>query len=344
MKKKLLLFCAIASTMFSVAQTAPCSELFYSMYICGSGDNKAMEIYNPTNASITLTGMYRVAQYYAGHTTNPDVKLLQGTIGAYSTFVIACGQVTTDSVLTATPHYATAPCDTALIRVSNQLDTAHYPGALYFSGTSALTLDKNVGTMASPIWIPVDIFACIGEYPTSPVDGKHYGWWNVSPYASATSGHSWTKYHTLIRKTTVQVGTSTNPTSGTWDVATQWDSLPDSHTGITPNFYPQPNQNSTNQNTHFCTCNPSSVQEYADVVHVNIFPNPTDGGIVNVIAGKSIEMIQVYNLVGQIVLEEKMTNPQLWVSFNTSGLAKGTYLVKSSFGNNEAHVSKVILQ
>jgi hypothetical protein len=342
MKKKLLLFCAMAYSVFTVAQ-APCSELFLSMYVCGSGDNKAVEIYNPTNATITMTGVYRLALYYSTNTTTPDTLGIVGKIGGYSTFVIACGQKTVDSVLTATPHYATPPCDTFLQRIANQLDVPHYPGATYFSGSQSMTLQKNMGTPSAPVWANVDIMGCIGEYPKCTIDSKHYGWDNVAPYNNACSGAAWTKYHTMIRKPSVQVGISTNPNPGSFNPATQWDTVGDSHTGG-PYYYPALNNNSTNPNTHFCTCNTSGIQEYQDLVHVNVFPNPTNTGILNVVAGKPVEMIEVYNLVGELVYTEKMSSPATWVSFSTTSLSKGTYLLRSIFGSNEAHVSKVTIQ
>jgi hypothetical protein len=342
MKKKLLLFCAMAYSVFTVAQ-APCSELFLSMYVAGSGDNKAVEIYNPTGAPITLTKNYRLALYYSTNTTTPDTLGLVGTIGAYSTFVVACGQTTVDSVVTVTPHYATPPCDTTLQRLANQLDVPHYPGATYFSGSQSMTIQKNMGTPSAPVWANVDIMGCIGEYPKCAVDSKHYGWDNVAPYNNACSGLAWTKYHTMIRKPTVQVGISTNPNPNSFNPALQWDTLGDSHTGG-PQFYPRPNNGSTNPSSHYCTCNVNGIQEYVEVVHVNVFPNPSNTGILNVVAEKPVEMIEVYNLVGELVYSEKMSSPGTWVSFSTANLSKGSYLVKSTFGSKEAHVSKVTIQ
>jgi hypothetical protein len=342
MKKKLLLFCTMAYSVFAVAQ-APCSELFLSMYISGAGDNKAVEIYNPTNAPITMTKNYRLALYYSTNTTTPDTLGIVGTIGAYSTFVIACGQTTVDSVLTATPHYATPPCDTMLQRIANQLDVPHYPGATYFSGSQTMTIQKNMGTVAAPVWANVDIMGCIGEYPKCAIDSKHYGWNAVAPYNAACSGQAWTKYHTMIRKPSVKIGISTNPNPGSFNPSVEWDTLGSSHTGG-PQFYPAVNNGSTNPNTHFCACNTSGIQEYQDVAHVNVFPNPSSSGILNVTAAKPVEMIEVYNLVGELVYQEKISNPATWVTFSTAKLSKGSYLVKSIFGSKEAHVTKVTIQ
>jgi hypothetical protein len=230
-----------------------------------------------------------------------------------------------------------------LQRIANQLDVPHYPGATYFAGTQSVTIQKNMNTPAAPVWANVDIMGCIGEYPKCTIDSKHYGWDAIAPFNNACSGGAWTKYHTMVRKPGVQIGISTNPNPGSFNPSTQWDTLGDSHTGG-PQFYPAVNNNSTNQNTHWCACNPNGIQEYVDQAHVNVFPNPSNTGILNVVAGKPVEMIEVYNLVGELVYQEKMSNSATWVSFSTAQLSKGSYLVKTIFGSKEAHVSKVTIQ
>jgi hypothetical protein len=65
-----------------------CSELFFSEYVEGSGNNKCYEIYNPTNAAIDLaTGSYAIRNYSNGSTT-PTTTSLSGTVPAYGTFVV----------------------------------------------------------------------------------------------------------------------------------------------------------------------------------------------------------------------------------------------------------------
>ena len=59
MRKTLLsIFTLVA--MNTVAQD--CSDLFISEYVEGSGNNKALEIYNPTTTSIALNG-YKIERY-----------------------------------------------------------------------------------------------------------------------------------------------------------------------------------------------------------------------------------------------------------------------------------------
>ncbi len=77
---------AQAEDFFS-GSVANCSELFISEYIEGSSNNKYIELYNPTNASIDLS-TYDLVSYANGSSTITNTLTLSGTISAYGTFVI----------------------------------------------------------------------------------------------------------------------------------------------------------------------------------------------------------------------------------------------------------------
>ena len=66
--KKLLLSLGLLTSTLSFSQITDCSQLFISEYVEGWGNNKALEIYNPTSADINLSG-YFVARYSNGSTT-----------------------------------------------------------------------------------------------------------------------------------------------------------------------------------------------------------------------------------------------------------------------------------
>ena len=60
MKKTLLLILSIIITGFLFAQD--CEDLFFSEYVEGSNTNKSLEIYNPTDATISLDD-YQMSRY-----------------------------------------------------------------------------------------------------------------------------------------------------------------------------------------------------------------------------------------------------------------------------------------
>jgi len=67
--------------------SAQCSELFFSEYIEGSTDNKAIEIYNGTGGDVDLSD-YSVETYFNGN-ESPSVTLhLSGILGNQSIYII----------------------------------------------------------------------------------------------------------------------------------------------------------------------------------------------------------------------------------------------------------------
>lgn len=211
MKKLLLSVFALA--IYSGAN-AQCNELFISEYVDGTGNDKALEIFNPTPNPINLSG-YSLNRYSNGATTFTagGTLNLTGTIASGQAFVIVNGQTTTSGTSPA--------CSPALQALADLLDGV-YPAPTYMNGDDAITLEK--------AGIKLDIIGKIGEDPGA-------SWTDVFPYNDA-AGAYWTKDHTLQRKSTITQGVTVNPTA--FDPTAQWDSLPkDTWTGL---------------NFHTCSC------------------------------------------------------------------------------------------
>ena len=74
-------------TIISMATFAQdCSDLFISEYVEGTGNNKALEIYNPTLNAIDLSS-YQLVRYSNGD-FEPNPVGLTGTIESKGTFVV----------------------------------------------------------------------------------------------------------------------------------------------------------------------------------------------------------------------------------------------------------------
>ena len=303
MKKNLLLLSFFAAT-FSFAQN--CSQLFISEYVEGSGNNKALEIYNPTASAIDLSG-YRIERFSNGSGTSASggVLNLSGSIAANSAFVIANGQITTT---TSSPA-----CDPILQAMANQLDGV-YPAPTYMNGNDAIALFNGS--------VMIDILGKIGDASMTSADG----WGNEFPYDGSV-GAVWTENHTLVRKASVQIGVSANPS--TFIVSNQWDSLP---------------QNTwSNLGTHVCSCI-SGVSDLANSVSFVVYPNQSADGLFSISSSESIEFIEVVNILGQVVISEKKSSNTKFSTIDSSLLTKGIYSVRLYFSDASVAQANIIIQ
>ena len=192
--RKLFLLASIA--LSAQMLTAQCNELFISEYIEGWSNNKALEIYNPTENAIDMTD-YRLERYSNGATAAQDNQKtdLTGTIEPGGALVYVLDKQDPDGVDFEAPVWdeLAEQADIWLNPVYEENNT------MYFNGNDAMVLRK-ISTNS-----PVDIFGVIGEDPGSA------GWDEV------------TQNHTLVRRPEV-TGGDVNAIDA-FDVLAVWDSL-----------------------------------------------------------------------------------------------------------------------
>ena len=151
--KRHLLF-AILSVLSLGAVAQDCSDLFISEYVVGSGNNRALEIYNPTDAAVDLFG-YSVGRFRDGSGT-PMLVDLSGTVPAYGTFVVVVNKRSKWNWFRRASGYGIgrAVADTFVNPVYVQSNSP-----FYFNGDDAVPLVKGDGTDL------VDLVGKIGEDP-----------------------------------------------------------------------------------------------------------------------------------------------------------------------------------
>ena len=85
-----LLLAAVMLPMAAGKAEALASDLFFSEYIEGSSNNKALEIYNATGAAVDLAaGGYNVQMYFNGGISAGLTISLTGTVASGDVFVLA---------------------------------------------------------------------------------------------------------------------------------------------------------------------------------------------------------------------------------------------------------------
>ena len=102
MIKKIVIFCFTACLTGLVS--AQCNELFISEYVEGSRNNKAIEIYNPTDKSVDLS-QYRLTRWQNGSAawTAQMSDALSGTLLPKDVVVVVLDRRDTTKVGVDTP-------------------------------------------------------------------------------------------------------------------------------------------------------------------------------------------------------------------------------------------------
>lgn len=305
MKKTLLTIAALAST---VAVSAQCNELFFSEYAEGSSQNKALEVYNPTQGDIDLSD-YVIKRYANGATTAEYALILSGMLASGDVVVVTNGQ--TDS----TNQFGFVNPD--LLALADIVGTGdHADSPMFFNGDDALTLEKTDGTI-------LDIFGKVGEDPGS-------AWTDDASanYTDANGGTWWTRNKTLIRKPTIETGVTTNP--GLFNATLEWDSLPS-------NTWSELGQ-------HTCNCIQVGISENDNNETVLFFPNPSTGSNFMVKASATIESLEIYNVLGELVYTYSPTNRSGEILVNGTSFSPGMYLVRTDFHNKRSMTSRITIK
>ncbi len=126
---------SVAVALLGCSTAHAATDLYFSEYIEGSSNNKALEIYNNTGASVDLS-QYRIRQFTNGSATASLTFTLSGTLAQGSTFVFA--------------HSAAV---SAIVTKAQQTS-----GAGLFNGNDAIALTRADGTL-------VDVIGQIGMDP-----------------------------------------------------------------------------------------------------------------------------------------------------------------------------------
>jgi hypothetical protein len=329
--KKILLAFTLFISFSNFGQD--CTDLFISEYVEGWSNNKALEIYNPTNQTIDLSD-YMVIRYSNGATSASSANAIQltGTIAAYDVHVGVLEKLDPNGTGQEAPIWDS---------LQARADAYYCPdyntsNAWYFNGNDAVVLAKGSVNDITNAMV-VDVFGKIGEDPGD-------GWTSDFPYVGA--GQLVTKDHSMLRKSTILKG-EVNPVISFFDPLLEYDSIPavvvrldeNGDTLFSTNGNPLLDGNWSSLGTHDCECNPVSITEITEN-SILVYPNPSTGtfSLFNISA---IEYIEITNAVGKKVYGNSNTKQKKTIEFKEG---KGLYFIRLLDVNGNLTIRKIIVK
>jgi hypothetical protein len=352
--KQTLLFLSFFLFVGANAQNT-CNELFISEYVEGWSNNKALEIYNPTNSPINLSG-YFVSRYSNGATTATVANSIQlsGTVPAKGVYVGVIEKLDPNGT------GQEAPVWDSLQARADGFYCADYnvSNAWYWNGNDALLLAKGTLPTSSTAvinatnvtgFVIVDVFGKIGENPaneTGTSSGNDGAWSTQFPYSTGL-GVLLTKDHGLIRKPGILKGQTANPSF--FDPLLDWDSIPpvivrldangDTLYGTSGN--PILDGNWSSLGTHECDCNTIGINAQTKQ-SPSVYPNPSNG-LVFVKTQNEVRKIQVISALGQQIKEINISSAQQVVEIDLDNY-HGVYFLRLTNLSGEQSLLKVIIR
>ncbi len=360
MKRILLSISGLLLVGASMAQD--CADLFISEYVEGWSNNKALELYNPTNQSIDLSD-YFVSRYRNG-LNQAEVEnsvQLTGTIAPYATYVAVIEKLDPQG------QGQEAPVWDSLQAKADGFYCPDYnvSNAFYFNGDDAVILYKGdltglqgtdiINSTNIPGLAVVDVFGKVGEQPLNNQgqDSNPTGGWSTAfPYAGGPSGGTVvTVDHSMIRKSTVLHG-ATNPIPSFFDPLLEWDTIPavivrldqQGDTVFSQGGNPILDGNWGSLGEHACDCNTTaSIDENELNGVVAIYPNPTQTGEITITSSEKISEIKVYAINGTL-LHAQSSTASTQITLHLSNLEKGVYLVNYKTENGLVGTERLIIE
>lgn len=185
MKKiALLVFVLFCTSSLLFGQNA--SDLFFSEYIEGTSNNKALEIFNGTGGTVDLS-QYRVTRSNNGSTDIQDSLNVSVSIANGDVYVIANPSAVTD--------------------ILDEADTTST--ITFYNGDDVLQLQKN----DNGTWVTIDVIGTLGEDPGTA--------WPVAGVANATA-----EYTLIRKSSISQGNTNWVASAGTDADNSEWIVLP----------------------------------------------------------------------------------------------------------------------
>jgi hypothetical protein len=379
MKKNYLMLSA--ALLLAGAAHAQGTELFFSEYDEGAhqsgvnyggtanstGSERALEIFNPTNNTVSLAP-YSVRRYSNGSTAvTEEERLLRSnasqvavganTMAPRSTFVLASGEATLPVIRNA----------------ANQFSVGHAPttgptvitggGTVYFNGDDAVALVRYPsGTAGVGNGVIIDLVGVVGELPPYLGTGTGTGNWegtnptdppvtingaSVQPYVRSAN-------QSLVRRPTISRGSvHTVPQYGTptpvggYNIADDWQAYsyatpPGGVINPAGQLYDQLGSNNDYLGPFGTYQAVLSTLSKFDA-NISVYPNPAHGTATVEIKDAKVGSVTVLNNLGQRIGAQAKGQGQETLQLNISALKPGLYFVQILSADGQTKIYKELV-
>ncbi len=355
MKKVLLFIFAIISTLQLSAQ---CGQIFISGYVEGYGNNRALEIYNPTNTAIDLSA-YSVGRFSNGDAaTNlyEGIQLPAEMIQPYDVYVVVLDKRDSLGSGFETPVWNGYQLwDVLIDQVTGEpiLDmdgdtiysVQYDANGLHLYGNEYhewLDLEGKADAFLCPVYDINNSLYFNGNDAVVLISGTEVmsdgsnvidviGVIGEDPGDSwATADGQWiTRDKSLTRNPDIAGGSGIVATALGDTLAYQnWDiSYKNDFSGL---------------GAHNCVCNLVSANELNEVPF-NMYPNPLVHNELTIAAAEKIEEVIIYNILGEVVFINQVDNFNNQTTLNIPNLNTGIYAVSIQFEGNKQSIQKLMI-
>jgi PKD repeat protein len=322
-----------------------CSEIFISEYLEGNSNDKAIEFYNPTNATINMSG-YSLQLYNNGSSTANFTYNFSGNLGAHQVFVLA--NLTASANILALADATSAVCgfngnDALLFKyngtIIDVIGTAGIdPGVSWPAGSGSTannTLVRNANVDApTNSWLVSQ-----SQWTSYPIGTISYLGYNTNNCASAVQVPV---ANFTVSSLNISTGQSVNFTDLSTNNPTSWSW---SFQGAAPAFSTSQNPSNITYNTPGCfqvvltATNSAGSNTSTQVCYINV-TNPVITPVANFISNTQ------YITVGQTVnfTDLSTNNPTAWNwTFTDASPASSTSQNPTNITYNSAGCFQVVL-